>query len=246
MNSHVNFSWSGLTRTKEDAALTQKWKKMAEGDIANTKSMSEFRRISDEYDIRMRETHETLGYAWLVYMEKHREPIAKRRREIMGTMIDLIPRWREMADHASVVLGTGNMLEHQPLHRIINHVNWPDPDPGSFAVITMELTRLMSSVGKQIDNDAKRAAEDAAKMELELIQHGIMEEDRESAEADDVDVTDNHFLETESQQHGKDTEKGEFQEHEIAGNLGQKLPEKNEVDIDFAKPCSSEDTRNME
>ena len=52
-----------------------------------------------------------------------------------------------MANNAEVVLGSGNMVDHEPLYKIIKQVNWANPDPGSFAILIKELTGLMAMVG---------------------------------------------------------------------------------------------------
>ena len=136
--------------------------------------IEDFRAINEAFQSRTKITHETIGRAWLVYMEHHRDPISKRRREILGSIIDLIPQWRELASSAEVVLGKGDMVEHEPLYRLINSVNWPNPDPVSYTMITNELTRLMDMVEKLIDDDTRLSARDASRMQLELLHHGLL------------------------------------------------------------------------
>ena len=148
---------------------------MAEGGKA--KAMEDFERISSDYKEKLKTTHEELGRAWMIYMDTHHDSIASRRRKVMGRIIDLIPIWRELADNSEVVLGSGNMIDHSPLYKLINGVHWPDPDPRSFAVLTMELLNLMSRVSQQLDEDAEISVRDANLMIRELQQNGIdMEE----------------------------------------------------------------------
>ena len=73
-----------------------------------------------------------------------------------------------MAYNSEVILGSGSTLDHKPLHRLINKVNWPSPDPSDFALVTGELLCLMHRVGRQIEADAKQSAQDAVMMEQQL------------------------------------------------------------------------------
>ena len=136
-----------------------------------SKSLDDFQVISREYDRKMQKTHLEMGQAWLQFMEDHRAPIAKRRREVLGVLMDLIPTWREMVDNAEVVLGCGSPLDHDPLYMIINKVNWPAPSPGDFTLVTKELISLMQRVGRLIDEDAKRSSHEAEVMEEMLAQY---------------------------------------------------------------------------
>ena len=121
-----------------------------------SKSLVDFQVISGEYEKRMQKTHLEMGQAWLKFMEDHRSPIEKRRREVLGVLTDLIPTWREMA---------GSPLDHDPLYITINKVNWPAPSPGDFTLVTKELLCLMQRMGRQIDEDAKRTSHEAEVME---------------------------------------------------------------------------------
>ena len=132
------------------------------------KSLAEFRAINEDYHRKIQSTHEKMGKAWLTYMEQHRDPIAKRRRCFLGTIVDLFPMWREMENNAEVVLGSGNMVEQEPLYRIINSVNWPNPDPSSFAILIQKLNNMMTRVGEIIDNEVQLSVEDAAAMGREI------------------------------------------------------------------------------
>ena len=156
---------------------------MAEGGKA--KSLADFRRINSDYQERLKSTHEEIGRTWLTFMEQGSDPIASQRRIAMGKIIDLVPVWREMANQSEVVLGSGEMLNHAPLYRLINGVNWPNPDPRSFAVIAGELLSLMSRVSTQIAEDAEKSSHDAEMMVQELRQHGILLEGEADANQDD-------------------------------------------------------------
>ena len=174
----------------------QRNRKMAEGGKA--KSLADFRRINSEYQERLKSTHEEIGRTWLTFMEQGSDPIASRRRIAMGRIIDLVPVWREMANQSEVVLGSGEMLNHAPLYKLINGVNWPNPDPRSFAVIAGELLNLMSRVSTQIAEDADKSTLDAEKMVQELQQHGILLD--EEADANQDDPTSDHSTQKMEQQ----------------------------------------------
>ena len=201
------------------------------------KDLVEFHMINDEYQVRMRETHEILGHSWLVYMEQHMDPIAKRWRVILGTIIDLIPKWREMADNAEVVLGSGNMIDHEPFYRIINSVNWPNPDATSFAVVTRELTGLMTRISHLIKDDANRSAEDAAAMDLELIHHGIIPNGSEKGEASTSQQSKKLALEPTSEERVLDDNEVELQyEIDNIESSGEEL----QKEIDNIEPRGEE------
>ena len=119
----------------------------------------------------MQKTHSVMGEAWLKFMEDHRAPIAKRRREVLGVLTDLLPELREMADNSEVVLGSGSPMEHEPLHIIINKVNWPAPRPADFCRVTKELLNLMQRVGRQIQDDANLTGEEAEMLAQMLSQY---------------------------------------------------------------------------
>ena len=140
---------------------------MAE-NAPTAKSLAEFRAINDDYQQKIQSTHEKMGKAWPTYMEQHRDPIAKRRRCFLGTIVDLFPMWREMENNAEVVLGSGNMVEQEPLYRIINSVNWPNPDSSSFAILIQKLNNIMTRVGEIIDKEVKLSVDDAAAMGREI------------------------------------------------------------------------------
>ena len=131
----------------------------------SSKSLADFQVISEAYEKKMEETHIEMGQAWLKFMEDDHSPIDKRRREVLGVLIDLIPAWREMTDNAEVVLGCGSPLDHDPPYMTINKVNWPAPSPGDFNLVTKELIALMQRVGRLIDEDAKRTSREAEVLE---------------------------------------------------------------------------------
>ena len=66
------------------------------------------------------------------------------------------------------------MVDQEPLYKLINQVNWPNPDPISYTILTDELSRLMTMVENIIDDDARMAARDALQMEAELLRHGLI------------------------------------------------------------------------
>ena len=164
-----------------------------EGAAPMAKNLADFRAINDDYQSKLQSTHETMGKACLAYMEQHREPRAKRRRVLLGTIVDLLPIWREMENNAEVVLGSGSMAEQEPLYKIINSVNWPNPDSGSFAILTNKLTEMMVRVGEIIEEDAQLSAEDAAAMGREIAHLGAfpmvhIEENGESSSGKEISL----------------------------------------------------------
>ena len=159
-----------------------------------SKSLEDFQAVSGEYKRMMHKTHSDMGQAWLKFMEDHKSPIAKRRREVLGVLTDLLPGWREMADHSEVVLGSGSPIEHEALYSIINKVNWPTPSPSDFCLVTKELLTLMHRVGRQIQEDADHTSEEAEILEQMLSQyvHTFGKADNQSSDTCAFKTTGDH------------------------------------------------------
>ena len=145
----------------------------------------DFNVISSQYKACLEKTSMDIGRSWFRYMGKENACKEKRRRYVLQALLGSVQAWRYMADCSEVVLGSWEMIDHEPLYKLINRINWSSPDSEGFSVLTKELNRLMKRVSKQVHDSALAARNEVAMMEIELIERGILAPDSD----DDLDST---------------------------------------------------------
>ena len=149
---------------------------MAES-VRTENDSEDFNVISKQYKECMEKTSIDIGKSWFRYMGKENAAKEKRRRHVLQTLPGCVHSWRYMADCSEVVLGSWEMLEHEPLYLIVNKINWADPDSDGFSLLTKELNSLMNRVSKQIHDAATKARDEVIMMEIELLERGLLKPD---------------------------------------------------------------------
>ena len=146
-------------------------------DMAQLKDneMAYSKRLNDEFGTRLDSSKEEISRAMFKYSQKDKTNVFKRRRDVLKVLMKLVQSWREMSDNTEVVLGTGEQIDHEPLHKLINMINWSRPSSGAFALFTKELTGLMQRVNDHFETEAKQTANDVDEMERELIKRGLLQ-----------------------------------------------------------------------
>ena len=134
----------------------------------------DFKAISKDYEARIERTHIEMGKMWFIYMDKQKAGPEKRRRMVLTAILSNIQGWGEMVNNAEVVLGSGEMVDQEPIHLLVDRLNWADPNSESFSVLIRELDTLMTRVGKQVDTAAKRARVEVNEMVEELIARNLL------------------------------------------------------------------------
>ena len=151
------------------------WLKMA--NAVSHSDMDEFNVIVADYETRVHVTYEVYREAFTKYIRVSDASLSQRRREVMSSTLDCIKYWREMADNSSVVLGDGEMVDHEPLYMIINNVNWTSPSEFNVSYLNEELSQLMRKVNDQINKWVDDNAADRLDVIQYLLERGIRQND---------------------------------------------------------------------
>ena len=138
----------------------------------NNIEMDDFLAITSDYEHRINQTMEEIDGAWVRYTQNTGQ-VHKRRREALITILRNISKWREMASYSEVVLGTGSMLQHRPLHLLINAIDRSNPACFDMAVLSQELVNLIKHVSDQINSATNEYIEEDSEMEAILNAKGI-------------------------------------------------------------------------
>ena len=139
--------------------------------------MDDFNVIVADYENRVHVTYEVYREAFTKYIRVNDASLSQRRREVMSSTLDCIKYWREMADNSSVVLGDGDMVDHEPLYMIINNVNWTSPSEFNVSYLNEELSQLMRKVNDQINKWVDDNAADRLDVIQYLLERGIRQND---------------------------------------------------------------------
>ena len=85
--------------------------------------MADSKRLNDEFGSRLDSSKEEISRAMFKYSQKDKTNVYKRRRDVLKILMKLVQSWREMSDNTEVVLGSGEQIDHEPLHKLINMIN---------------------------------------------------------------------------------------------------------------------------
>ena len=155
--------------------------------------MDDFRQIADNYETTVDETMKEVEGAWFRYIQHQVGPVNKRRREALITILRNISKWREMASHSEVVLGSGSMIEHKPLHHLINVIDWSNPTRLDIAILSRELVLLIKRVSDQINSAANESIDQDSEMEEILIAKGFDPNEDDTADNAAIELEITHL-----------------------------------------------------